>query len=287
MGLAAGAAAIGGIASIGGSLISSNAAKSAADTQAASARAAQQTEAQATNAALSNEAPFTQIGTGAANQLANLYGIAYNPTSSGLSSTSSSGITTPANVNAAASSPGGVAVQDDAYANFANSPNYKFALQQGLQALQRSAAAGGTLISGGQEKAGQEFGQGLATQQYGNYVSGLQSLAGMGQAAASGQAATGLSGAGSVANAQQAAGQATASGQVGSANALSGGLNGVSSSVMNSLLLSKLGGANTNSAYGGGLNTAYDNSTGNFGGLSNAGQDAIQDNPATSWLLPG
>jgi hypothetical protein len=271
------AAAIGGAASLGGALISSNAAESAAQTQAQAAQAAQSTEVQATNAALAQGASYNQIGTGAANSLANLYGIPYAAISNGQSSTSPSGIVTPANINAAASSAGGSDVQNAAYANFSNTPNYQFAFNQGLQALQRSAAAGGTLISGGQLKGAQEFGQGLASQQFNNYVSGLQNLAGMGQAAAAGQANTGLAGAGAVANTQQAAGQALASGTVGSANALSSGLNGVSSSVFNSLLLSKLS--------GGSLNSAYNNSTGNYAGLSNAGQDAIQDNPATSYLL--
>lgn len=243
------AAGIGGAASIGGAVIQSNAAKSAANTQANAAKGAQSTEVGATNAALAESAPFTQIGTGAANTLANLYGIPYAATGTGQATTDANGITIPANVNAAASSAGGGAVQGGALANVINnSPDYKFAFDQGLQALQRSAAAGGTLISGGQLKAGQEFGQGLASQTFNNYVGHLQSLAGMGQASAAGQASNSLAGAGAVANTQQAAGQAAASGAVGSANALSSGLNGVSSSVMNSLLLSKLGGTSP-SAY--------------------------------------
>lgn len=277
------AAGVGAAGSIGGALIQSGAAKSAAATQAAAAQQAEQTQVQATNTSLQQLAPYNQIGTGAANSLANLYGIPYAATSNGQSSTSPSGIVTPANINASASSPGGAGAFSQAYNAFTQSPTYQFAFQQGLQALQRSAAAGGSLISGGQLKAGTEFGQGLASQQLGNYTTGLQSLASMGQNAAAGQASNSLAGANSVANSQQAAGQASASGTVGSANALAGGLGGVSSSVMNSLLLSKLGGTSP-SAYAG-LNTAYNNSTGNYGGLSNVGQDALQDNPLTSDLL--
>lgn len=248
MGLALGAAAIGGVASLGGALISSNAAKSASDAQVAAADRAQATQVQAANVATGALAPYNQIGTGAENTLANLYGVPYAATGTGLSSTSPSGVVTPGNINAAVSSPGGSAAQDAAYANFSKSPDYKFAFDQGMQALQRSAAAGGTLVSGGQLKAGQEFGQGLATQQFGHYVSGLQSLASMGQNAAAGTASNTLASGNAIGNTQQAAGQAAASGIVGSANAINSGLSGVSSSVMNSLLLSKLGGTSP-SAY--------------------------------------
>lgn len=248
MGLAAAAIGVGAVASVGGALIQSNAAQSAAKTQANAEQQAEKTQVQSLNEASTALAPYNQIGTGAENQLANLYGIPYNATGTGAASTSSTGVTTPVNVNAAASSPGGASVQDAAYANFANSPNYKFAFDQGMQALQRSAAAGGTLVSGGQLKAGQEFGQGLATQQYQNYVSGLQSLASGGQNAAAGTASNAISGGNSVANTQEAVGQSQASGALGSASALAGGLNGISSSVMSSLLLSKLGGA-TPTAY--------------------------------------
>lgn len=49
-----------------------------------------------------------------------------------------------------------------------NSPGYQFALQQGLQGIQRSAAARGTLLTGGTLKALQQYGTGLADQTYGN-----------------------------------------------------------------------------------------------------------------------
>ena len=264
MGIAA-AAGIGAAASIGGALLNSGAQQSAAQTESQASLQASQLQYQAAqqaqgiqvgaiNAGLQQLAPYAQVGTGAENQLANLYGIPYAATDSGQAMAGAGGIITPANVNAAQSSPGGQGVQNAAFANFANTPNYQFAFDQGLQALQRSAAAGGTLISGGQLKAGEEFGQGLATQQFQNYVANLQSLAGAGQNAAAGQAQTTVGGGNAIANTLQGGAQALASGQVGSANALAGGqtgsasalssgLGGVSSSVFNSLLLSRLGGA--------------------------------------------
>jgi len=47
-----------------------------------------------------------------------------------------------------------------------NNPAYQFQLKQGQQALDRSAAARGMGYSGAQMKAAQQFGQGLASQQY-------------------------------------------------------------------------------------------------------------------------
>lgn len=75
---------------------------------------------------------------------------------------------------------------------FQASPGYNFQLEQGLNALQNSAAAGGSLESGRTLKALQEYGQGLANQEYGNWrnqqaldygnkFNRLASLAGIGQ----------------------------------------------------------------------------------------------------------
>lgn len=48
-----------------------------------------------------------------------------------------------------------------------NDPGYQFRLQQGQQALERAAAARGTLNTGGTLKDVSQFGQGLASQEYG------------------------------------------------------------------------------------------------------------------------
>lgn len=48
----------------------------------------------------------------------------------------------------------------------ANTPEYQFQLQQGLQALQRSSAATGGLQGGGTQKAITQYGQGLASTSY-------------------------------------------------------------------------------------------------------------------------
>lgn len=54
-------------------------------------------------------------------------------------------------------------------ADFQASPGYQFALNQGLNAVQNSAAAGGSLESGRTLKALQDYGQGMANQEYNNW----------------------------------------------------------------------------------------------------------------------
>lgn len=67
------------------------------------------------------------------------------------------------------------------FSSFQESPDYQFAFDQGLQALDRSAAARGSLYSGGADADRIAYGQGMASQQYGNYYNRLAGLAGMGQ----------------------------------------------------------------------------------------------------------
>ena len=68
-----------------------------------------------------------------------------------------------------------------------NDPAYQFQLQQGREALERSLAAQGMGQSGAAMKQAQEYGQGLANQQYGQFFDRNFALANQGQ-----QAATGL-----------------------------------------------------------------------------------------------
>lgn len=86
------------------------------------------------------------------------------------------------------------------YSAFYNSPDYQFALQQGQQALDRGAAARGSLYSGGHEADTLAFGQGLAAQQFGNYYNRLASLAGNGQTTATQLGNAGMNMAGQIGN---------------------------------------------------------------------------------------
>lgn len=128
------------------------------------------------------------------------------------------------------------------YSEFFNSPDYQFALSEGLKGVDRSAAARGNLLSGGQIKATEQYGQGLASQQFGsyynrlssdyaNYLDRLNNLAITGQNAAAGVGASGINSAQALGSALQNAGLQSASGVVGANNAKSSGLNGIGSAL--------------------------------------------------------
>ena len=70
---------------------------------------------------------------------------------------------------------------------FQTSPGYQFQLGQGTQALDRSAAGSGLFGSGNAAMALNQYGQGLANQDYGNWLSRLQGLGAQGLTAAAGQ----------------------------------------------------------------------------------------------------
>lgn len=200
---------------IGGSLISSSASKSAAKTESQAATSAAQSQLQAAQLAANTQediygqtkatlAPFVTAGTGALTQLQSLLGL--NPSGA-----------------------------QGALSTLQNLPGYQFNVQQGQQALDRSAASRGMLLSGGQIKDSQAFGQGLASSQFNNYLSPLLSIYGTGESAGAQQGAYGAQTGASVANTitggannaaqtSLAGAQAAASGQIGSANALSGSL---------------------------------------------------------------
>jgi hypothetical protein len=118
---------------------------------------------------------------------------------------------------------------------FQADPGYAFRLQEGIKALDRSAAARGGLLSGNQLRGITEFGQNLGSQEFGNAfnryqlerqarLGPLQSLTGMGQTTAN--TLTGLAGTYGQNMAQNAAqtGNIRASGYMNTANALTGAL---------------------------------------------------------------
>jgi hypothetical protein len=173
-------AAIIGAATVGGSLVQANAAQKAAKMQSQAAQQARQ-----------DMLPFALPGQGAASALANLYGI--DPATGQFDQNA---VFNPASLD-----------------TFRRSPDYQFAFNEGLRGLENSAAARGMLRSGNTLRDITGFGQGLATQTFGNYRGALQQLAQLGAGAAGGAG-----------NAAMAAGAAGASGVIGSANAIAGGL---------------------------------------------------------------
>lgn len=113
------------------------------------------------------------------------------------------------------------------YSNFNQSPDYLYALQSGTQALDRGAAAGGGLWGGGADADRIKLGQGLATQNLGNYMQRLMGIAGLGQNSAVSLGQFGSQNVTNQGNALMANGQAQANGATNSANAWSNAINGV------------------------------------------------------------
>jgi len=98
------------------------------------------------------------------------------------------------------------AVNSGDYSGFQNSPDYLYALQQGLKGVDRSAASRGALYSGGTTADTEATAEGLASQNLGNYRSSLMGLAQMGAGAGANLGSVG-------------AGQAAAIGNIGFNNA--------------------------------------------------------------------
>jgi hypothetical protein len=125
-------------------------------------------------------------------------------------------------------------------------PGYAFRLNEGIKALDRSAAARGGLLSGNQLRGVTQFGQDYATNEYQNAfnryqaersarLNPLQSLAGQAQSTAntltnaagnlgSSEAAALMAGGNAMAGGLIGAGNARASGYMGTANAISGAI---------------------------------------------------------------
>lgn len=154
-----------------------------------------------------------------------------------------------------------------------NDPGYQFRLQQGQQALERSAAAKGNLLTGNTARDINSYGQDYASNEYNNVYNralgqyqqnynifnqnqakqynALASLAGVGQTTAGQLGSAGQQAANNVGNilltsgAQQGqqinnAAAARASGYVGAANAYGGALSGVGNNISQTLLLKQL-----------------------------------------------
>lgn len=187
-------AAILGAAGIGavGAAVAGHEASSAADK-------ASDTQLQMYQQTRSDLLPFQSTGASALSQLATLFGL--GPGGTG----------TP-NAQAATSS-------------LAQFPGYQFGLDQGVQALDRSAASRGLLLSGATLQDTQKFGQQYAMQQaWQPYVSTLTGLSTLGENAAAGTGAAGTAAANGAANATLQGGSAAGNATAGIANTLSSSL---------------------------------------------------------------
>lgn len=130
------------------------------------------------------------------------------------------------------------------FSSFTNSPDYQFARDQGLQGLDRSAAARGSLGSGGHSADVMGYAGGLASQNYNNYYNRLSGLAGAGQTTATGLGSLGQNMASNIGGAQQNIGNARASSYAAKGNAnsqLYGLASGIGTGMMNNAMSSRQG----------------------------------------------
>lgn len=157
----------------------------------------------------------------------------------------------------------GSAMRNFSAQDFQSDPGYQFRMDQGQQALERSAAARGGLMSGAALKDTARFSQGLASQDYqsafdrfqtnrANKLNPLQSLANVGQTtannlgAAGQNAANGMSSALGQFGASQnqnitGAGNARASGYIARGNALNSALSQGANMYQQNQLMGQLG----------------------------------------------
>jgi hypothetical protein len=182
----------------GGAIYASNkqagAAKDAANASNAATQASIDEQKREFDINQANQQPWLNTGKSALSVLAGMYGL-NGGSSPGQTTTMFDGTqVTPIGTN-----PTGASGQPD-YSAFFQSPDYQFALQGGLQAQDRTAAARGSLFSGANNADAIQFGQGLASQQFGNFYNRLAGLAGVGQASANQLGAYGQNYANSVGN---------------------------------------------------------------------------------------
>lgn len=113
------------------------------------------------------------------------------------------------------------------FEKFASLPQYQFQLQEAEKAANRAAAARGGYGGGAQMRALQDIAQGTAAQGFGDYVSGLANIAGLGQGFTSQGMQMGANLGSNLAN--TFAGQGAAAGQasIDQANIMGQGIGGV------------------------------------------------------------
>jgi|GEM_PF-999767 len=216
-----GAGILGAGASIWGANKAADAQKDAAKQAAAAQREAMEYQKANYEKASGNLSPFIQTGQGANNLLASFYGLN-----------------------------GAAPLNDNVLQSFYNSPDYKFALKGGSEALDNSAAAKGSVLSGNQIRAQTEYGQGLATQNLQNYFTKLAAMSGQGITAGGylGNIGTGVgsqvgTSANNIGNSIMAGGTAEASGILGTVKGINSGLNALS--LYNQMSKSSYGGGGT------------------------------------------
>lgn len=238
-------AAIGGAALIGGSVMQSNAAKKAGNKAA-----------------------------NAAGMSADLLQQNYEKTEANLQPYADAGTSALAGINA---------VNAGDYSGFLKSPDYQAALTQGIQAQDRSAAAKGSLYSGGHSADLAAYAGNLASQNYGNYYNRLAGLTQLGQQSATSLGSIGTGNAAQQGNFNLAGASAYGQGVTDSANINYNTLNGLAG-IAGGLVGN--GASTTASSYG---TPAASSSAGLLGGGTYVGPGSLSTSwtPTTNGYLTG
>jgi len=209
-------------ASLLGGYMSSQGQKQAAETQAGAADRSAALQKQMFDQQMAGQEPFRQAGLTGQNRLMELLGLGGNAGAAGY----------------------GKYGRDFAMSDYQADPGYAFRLGEGQQALERSAAARGGLISGGALKAATRYGQDMGSQEYqnafnryqtnrSNQLQPLGNLMSMGQSAASNQGTAAGNYGTNAGQAYMAAGQAIGAGQLGFGNTINNALGAAASSYQN------------------------------------------------------
>lgn len=294
---------LGGALSLGSALIGSAASKSAAKTQSAAAGAASAQQGQANAQMRSDLQPYRESGNLGTNALMAYLGLGGAPSAPDLSDF----ITKPeigksgrfygyshdvGAYNAAVkeheraladynrikeSGDYGYLLREFTGDDLENDPGYQFGMNQGMQALDRSAAARGSLLSGATLKAAQRFGQDYAGTKFNEAFSRdntnksrvanfLTSVSQMGLNAATQTGMAGIQTANNQAQNTIGAGNAAAAGQVGAANAWGNALGQIGNNFQQQQLLS----SNNNMRYFGNPMANWGTSNGGIYGGSDS-----------------
>lgn len=215
-------ALIGGAAALIGGAMSSSAANRAANTQAKAADKATELQREMYEKNLELQKPFYEAGLKGQNALLEYLGLGGDPTAANY----------------------GVGMKPFTGADLASEPGYQFRLGEGINALNKTAAARGGLVSGRALAEAARYGQDYASNEYQNafnryytqrnqILNPMQSLLGQAQTSAGNIGTAGQNYATGAGNTIMGAANARASGYVGGANALGSALSGAVTPYMN------------------------------------------------------
>ncbi len=247
MGLAA-AIGVGAVGSIVGGVVASGGAKSAANASAAASDRASQVQQQIYGENKQLLQPFVNTGTAAMGNINALLGITPTqpatqtaaprpggmlPGNHGMAGAVLGGMQNAGGFTPQTAAPAPQTAQptqpsaQQAFDTYRNSTGYQFRLNEGLDAVNSGYAGSGTLQSGAAMRAINDYGQGMASQEFGNYMGALGNQQALGFSGASAVAGVGQNYANQLGSIHQQAGANQANAALAGANAMTGAFNNI------------------------------------------------------------